>query len=105
MWVYTPFALAYVVDKGLYASVEVRPRNTANDGHLSFLTVFDFHSSIERKNPVACVSAFQRAFQSGEDVRLVLKASNVNPQHPGNASGQWERICDAAAGDSRIRLI
>jgi glycosyltransferase involved in cell wall biosynthesis len=72
---------------------------------LRFLTVFDFHSSIERKNPLAAVQAFQKAFSAGEQVELILKASNVNPQHPGNASGQWERLCAASARDRRIRLI
>jgi glycosyltransferase involved in cell wall biosynthesis len=103
--VYAPFADVHVVGKGLYASSAVPPRKIGGTGSFTFLTVFDFHSSIERKNPLACVLAFQRAFQSNEDVRLVLKSSNVNPQHPGNAFGQWERICQAAAADPRIRLI
>jgi glycosyltransferase involved in cell wall biosynthesis len=103
--VYAGFAEVHVVGKGLYAPSAILPSNIEGHGTLSFLAVFDFHSSIERKNPLACVSAFQRAFQSNEDVRLVLKASNVNPQHPGNAFGQWERICEAASADSRIHLI
>jgi glycosyltransferase involved in cell wall biosynthesis len=103
--VYASSAKVHVVGKGLYASSAILPRNIKDAGSVSFLTVFDFHSSIERKNPLACVSAFQRAFQSNEDVRLVLKASNVNPQHPGNAFGQWERICEAVAADPRIHLI
>jgi glycosyltransferase involved in cell wall biosynthesis len=103
--VYAAFAKVHVVGKGLYVSGAILPRNIEAPGTVSFLTVFDFHSSIERKNPLASVSAFRRAFQSNEDVRLVLKASNVNPQHPGNAFGQWERICAAASTDPRIHLI
>ena len=49
--------------------------------------------------------AFQKAFPAGENVELVVKASNVNPQHPGNASGQWEKLCAAADNDKRIRVV
>jgi glycosyltransferase involved in cell wall biosynthesis len=69
------------------------------------LTVFDFHSSIERKNPLGAVLAFQKAFVERENVELVVKASNVNAQHPGNASGQWERVCSASQGDKRIKIV
>ncbi len=41
-----------------------------------FLCVFDFLSSFERKNPRACVSAFEQAFSPNEPVRLVLKCIN-----------------------------
>jgi glycosyltransferase involved in cell wall biosynthesis len=41
--------------------------------------MFDFHSTIGRKNPFATLEAFKRAFaQSNEDVLLVLKFSNGN---------------------------
>ena len=44
-----------------------------------FLFMFDFHSTIGRKNPFATLEAFKRAFaQSNEDVLLVLKFSNGN---------------------------
>lgn len=47
-----------------------------------FLTTFDFHSSIHRKNPFAAVAAFRRAFPRGRDnVRLLVKSSNGH-QHP-----------------------
>jgi glycosyltransferase involved in cell wall biosynthesis len=103
--IYAPWGKRRVVGKGLY-SAEHPPSLVATRRRITrFLTVFDFHSSIERKNPVACVLAFQQAFQSGEDATLTIKASNVNPQHPGNAFRQWERICEASAQDPRIRLI
>ena len=42
-----------------------------------FLFIFDFGSSFERKNPLAVISAFQKAFdKSNRDVLLVLKFSN-----------------------------
>lgn len=41
------------------------------------LFIFDFGSSFERKNPIATIKAFQKAFaQSNKDVLLVLKFSN-----------------------------
>jgi len=103
--VYSPFAPVHVVGKGLFSIEESTQTPRPAAGSIRFLAIFDFHSSIERKNPLAVVLAFQKAFRAGERVELVLKASNVNPQHPGNASGQWERICAARAGDDRIRII
>lgn len=41
-----------------------------------FLFVFDFFSTLQRKNPVGLVEAFTRAFAPGEGPRLVLKAMN-----------------------------
>ena len=104
--IYAPFAPVHVVGKGLFP-IEQWPERRAplRSGPLRFLTVFDFHSSIERKNPLAVVLAFQNAFPGDEQVELVVKASNVNPQHPGNASGQWERIVRRSLRDPRIKII
>jgi hypothetical protein len=38
-----------------------------------FLFVFDFHSHLARKNPLAVAEAFRRAFRSSDRARLVLK--------------------------------
>ena len=63
-----------------------------------FLTTFDFHSSIHRKNPCAAVAAFIRAFPSGRDaVRLLVKSSNGH-QHP----VQLRQLLSMAVTDSRI---
>jgi glycosyltransferase involved in cell wall biosynthesis len=104
--VYAPLRETHVVGKGLFAPGEWQaPARSASPATIRFLTVFDFHSSIERKNPLASVLAFQKAFPGGEAVELIVKASNVNPQHPGNASRQWERLCAASATDRRIRIV
>ncbi|MFL5239002.1 MAG: glycosyltransferase [Rhizomicrobium sp.] len=103
--VYAPFAPVHVVGKGLFSGDEKPPSPLPRQGPVRFLTVFDFHSSIERKNPVASVLAFQKAFPAGENVELIIKASNVDPQHPGNLLAQWERLCAASEGDPRIRII
>ena len=44
-----------------------------------FLTMFDYHSVIERKNPMGAVRAFLRAFgDKQEKVGLVIKARNLD---------------------------
>ena len=42
----------------------------------AFLFVFDFFSTLQRKNPIGLVEAFTRAFAPGEGPTLVLKAMN-----------------------------
>src|SRR5690606_17003039 len=39
----------------------------------SFLYIFNYHSSIERKNPVFLMEAFSKAFGANEDVELIIK--------------------------------
>jgi glycosyltransferase involved in cell wall biosynthesis/SAM-dependent methyltransferase len=41
-----------------------------------FLFSFDFNSVFKRKNPLAAIEAFTRAFEPGEDVHLVVKSIN-----------------------------
>jgi glycosyltransferase involved in cell wall biosynthesis len=48
-----------------------------------FLFTFDFHSHMERKNPLGVVSAFRRAFAASEPVRLVLKSVNADSDPAG----------------------
>jgi len=106
--IYAPYKPAYVVGKGLFAGDEDflgAPIKQAANPMFRFVTAFDFDSSIERKNPLAVVLAFQRAFTKNERVELVVKTSNVDPRHWSNAWGQWERLTAAAKSDRRIRLI
>jgi glycosyltransferase involved in cell wall biosynthesis len=42
-----------------------------------YLFIFDFHSGYERKNPLALLDAFRKAFTPSDPVRLVIKC--VNP--------------------------
>lgn len=106
--IYATLAATHVVGKGLFRGDEAyldsaRPERTG--AAFKFATVFDFDSSIERKNPLAAVLAFQKAFRSGENVELTVKTSNVNPQHWSNAAGHWERLAASCAGDRRIKLV
>jgi glycosyltransferase involved in cell wall biosynthesis len=58
-----------------------------------FLFMFDVHSHLARKNPLAVVDAFRRAFKPSERVRLILKCVNAGSDRPGFA-----RLRDRAAG-------
>jgi len=64
-----------------------------------FLFVFDFLSVFERKNPLAIVQAFKRAFHPDEPVRLVLKCINEShdPKHL--------RRLEEEIGDSHVSLM
>lgn len=43
-----------------------------------FLFFFDFHSSMERKNPLGLIEAFRRAFTRDDDALLFIKCSRSN---------------------------
>lgn len=67
-----------------------------------FVSSFDMRSDIERKNPFGAIEAFVRAFPGRDDVRLVVKANNVEtgaglPRH-------LQRLRDYAA-DPRVTVL
>lgn len=63
-----------------------------------FLCSFDFNSFLARKNPLAVIEAFRRAFACGrEDVRLLVKSSNGH-RHP----NELNDLLQAVAADARI---
>jgi glycosyltransferase involved in cell wall biosynthesis len=51
-----------------------RLRAAANE--FVYLFIFDFHSYFKRKNPLALIEAFKKAFVPSEPVRLVIKCVN-----------------------------
>jgi glycosyltransferase involved in cell wall biosynthesis len=66
-----------------------------------FLYVFDWNSYPARKNPLAAIEAFRRAFPDGnEPVGLVLKTMNAKPDDP-----RWQLLLAATAVDRRIAVI
>ena len=65
-----------------------------------FLYVFDLASSFDRKNPLAAVRAFRKAFGDRKDVQLVLKYQH--PEADAQAAGLIERLARRAAN---IRTI
>ncbi|HJZ59185.1 MAG TPA: glycosyltransferase [Gemmataceae bacterium] len=58
-----------------------------------FLFVFDFWSRTARKNPLAVVEAFRRAFSPADPARLVLKCIN-----PGFEKAAFDAMTDRARG-------
>jgi glycosyltransferase involved in cell wall biosynthesis len=82
------------------------PEERPSNGPFRFLTSFDFHSGVERKNPLAVVRAFLRAFPaSNRNVSLTVKTTEYVPDHWGDSNGQWIRIKELASRDSRIHLV
>lgn len=71
------------------------------DGRFSFLSIFDFNSRIERKNPLGSILAFRQAFPPAvRDVQLVLKTLHGN-----HRPKDLERIVAAIGDDRRIVII
>lgn len=77
------------------------PRSTLNlpEG-FQFLFSFDYLSVFERKNPLAVVDAFTRAFDAGAGASLVVKC--INDEHDPSNHG---RLTKAAAAHPDIRVI
>jgi glycosyltransferase involved in cell wall biosynthesis len=69
------------------------------EGYL-FLFAFDFHSVFERKNPLAVVAAFSRAFEPGSGASLVLKCINELSD-----LDNFDRLRLAAAGRPDIHIV
>ncbi|MEG4043675.1 glycosyltransferase [Microcoleus sp. Pol17_C1] len=71
-------------------------------GKFVFLFMFDFHSTLARKNTLGTIEAFKQAFSqsNNEDVLLVIKSSNghFHPQ-------QREQLKEQAEDWPSIRLI
>ena len=71
------------------------------DGRFIFLVVLDAYSYLERKNPLAAVRAFKRAFPQGRsDVAMVIKTMNVDP-----LGGYWRNLLAECAADPRILFL
>jgi len=58
-----------------------------------FLFMFDFYSIFERKNPLAPLRAFKKAFTKNDDVALVIKCSNEKVDQE-----NFERLKNEAEG-------
>ena len=84
------FVVPHVVD-------ELPPPDAAQPDHhgvFTFLYIFDIASTFERKNPLALVRAFRKAFGNRQDVQLILKYhhSEFDPA----ATALLERVAKAA---------
>ncbi len=65
-----------------------------------FLTMFDFLSTLERKNPLATIEAYRCAFATGDGAALIVKSSNGR-----HRPERREELVAAIGGRSDIALI
>jgi glycosyltransferase involved in cell wall biosynthesis len=66
-----------------------------------FLSVFDFHSYLSRKNPWAVIRSFRQAFARGDEpVTLIMKSINGH-----QAPQLMATLAEAAQADPRIRFM
>jgi len=71
------------------------------EGKFLFLYIFDFNSSVARKNPMAAVQAFKQAFvPTDNSVGLVFKTMNTKPNNPA-----WISFLKECQADRRIQII
>ncbi|WP_284376534.1 glycosyltransferase [Amylibacter marinus] len=80
---------------------------TRDPNSFTVVNAFDFHSSLERKNPLATLIGFQRAFPKKQypHARLILKSTPSASGHWGDPNDQLAQIRKAQIQDSRIKLI
>lgn len=66
-----------------------------------FLFTFDYYSYASRKNPLAVLDAFRKAFANDDDAGLIVKSIG----EPGRAPALHRAVKAAADADPRITLI
>jgi glycosyltransferase involved in cell wall biosynthesis len=76
-----------------------RSRFGLRDDNYIFFFMFDFRSSLQRKNPLALVKAFRLAFESKKDVTLVLKF--ISSPH----FSRERQALVKAASEANVKLI
>jgi glycosyltransferase involved in cell wall biosynthesis len=65
-----------------------------------FLFMFDFHSVIERKNPLGVIEPFRKAFEPGDGASLVIKCINRESK-----PDEYDRLRLAARGHPDVHII
>lgn len=81
------------------ATLGMRARLNIPEQAFLVSSIFSFGSAMERKNPLALVTAFKQAFATTPNVYLVLKANT------GGDSREKHQLLDAIAGHPTIFLI
>jgi glycosyltransferase involved in cell wall biosynthesis len=70
------------------------------EDRFAFVFVFDFFSTVERKNPTGLIEAFKRAFEPGDDAFLLVKSINGD-----RFPTQLEGVRHAAEGRPDIAIV
>jgi glycosyltransferase involved in cell wall biosynthesis/2-polyprenyl-3-methyl-5-hydroxy-6-metoxy-1,4-benzoquinol methylase len=70
------------------------------DDRFTFLFLFDFFSTMERKNPLGLIEAFKRAFEPGEGPQLLIKSFNGDYKPE-----RLERLLTAAASHPDVHVV
>lgn len=113
VWTYTEFvrqAIAPLTSKPVLKvplAVEVntaigrnRPALGLPEDRFLFLVMFDGNSWLSRKNPLAAVQAFAKAFQDNRHVGLVIKAMGLD-----RSSAGWQAVEAVIKDDTRVTVI
>ncbi len=75
------------------------------DNSFLFISTFDYHSGLMRKNPDGCLKAFMQAFPKGnEQVGLIIKTMNIGKPNT-EAFVAWTKLKELAQLDRRIIII
>lgn len=91
----------------IYPVVKLRPYKDIGraefgitSGDFVFLFICDFKSKPNRKNPLALVRAFKKAFPDGGDVKLIIKISSATTEPV-----YWQQLQSECADVPTISLI
>lgn len=82
------------------SSLEIRNRFGLPEDVFLILTMFDFNSSLRRKNPSAAIDAFNMAFENIKDVQLIVKTLGGAKLDP-----EEELFLQKCRSDRRIHLV
>ena len=89
-----------LVDVSQTRRISLEPYGIA-PGDFVFLAMFDFNSTITRKNPLGIIEAFRSAFPGREtDVKLLIKTTHAEQQ-----AEAWRTVEEAIGQDERIIVI
>lgn len=78
----------------------IEKKNFGLEDKFTFLFSFCFYSVLGRKNPMAILESFKKAFPSRADVQLVIKSQNGS-QYP----SKFRSLLDSIKNDPRITWI
>ncbi|WP_343505032.1 glycosyltransferase [Alloyangia pacifica] len=83
----------------------VNRRFRFDESHYVCLVAFDSFSFVQRKNPVAVLEAFQKAFEGVPNARLVVKTQNRDSIFDPVQVNLWDRVDALMASDPRIVVM